>query len=222
MAASVAALMTSFALLLHRNFLTIACDSALMQSGIVNTIHGHWYGNNGATITRGSWGLAYDLSPAASRSFLRDQPFHRHVVYAANLGRLQHGDSHLSRRAGSHPAPASRVLHRRLGLDQPDVAAHGNRAGSSGDMDSCGGVLGLLFLPAKQLGRLLRERALRGLLRRAGGPHVRGARCGAADRSRWSRMAEAFWPRVAPGWAGLGLPGGFRRGTHGPERALLI
>ena len=36
------------ALELHRNFLTIACDTAVLQSGIVNTLHGHWFANNGA------------------------------------------------------------------------------------------------------------------------------------------------------------------------------
>lgn len=41
------AMMGSMALLLHRNFLTIACDTAVLQSGIVNTIHGHWFANNG-------------------------------------------------------------------------------------------------------------------------------------------------------------------------------
>jgi uncharacterized membrane protein len=48
MAAAVAAIVTSFALILHRNFLTIACDTAVIQSGIVNTMHGHWFCNNGA------------------------------------------------------------------------------------------------------------------------------------------------------------------------------
>jgi uncharacterized membrane protein len=31
------------ALVLHRNFLTIACDTAAFQSSIVNTTHGHWF-----------------------------------------------------------------------------------------------------------------------------------------------------------------------------------
>jgi len=47
MAALVAAIVSNFALDLHRNFLTIACDSALMQSGIVNTLHGNWFSYNG-------------------------------------------------------------------------------------------------------------------------------------------------------------------------------
>jgi uncharacterized membrane protein len=38
----------ALALVLHRNFLTIACDTAVLQSGIVNTLHGHWFANNGA------------------------------------------------------------------------------------------------------------------------------------------------------------------------------
>jgi uncharacterized membrane protein len=46
--ALVAALVTAFALILHRNFLSIACDTAVIQSGIVNTMHGHWFSNNGA------------------------------------------------------------------------------------------------------------------------------------------------------------------------------
>jgi uncharacterized membrane protein len=48
MAAMIAALVTILALILHRNFLTIACDTAVLQSGIVNTMHGHWFANNGA------------------------------------------------------------------------------------------------------------------------------------------------------------------------------
>ncbi|MEJ0000684.1 MAG: DUF2079 domain-containing protein [Verrucomicrobiota bacterium] len=48
MAAVMAALVLSFALMLHRNFLTIACDTAVLQSAIVNTLHGHWFANNGA------------------------------------------------------------------------------------------------------------------------------------------------------------------------------
>ena len=47
MAALVAVFMTSLALVLHRNVLTIACDTAVLQSGIVNTLHGNWLGNNG-------------------------------------------------------------------------------------------------------------------------------------------------------------------------------
>ncbi|HEX4139411.1 MAG TPA: DUF2079 domain-containing protein [Candidatus Methylacidiphilales bacterium] len=31
------------ALLLHRNFLTVACDTAEYQNAIVNTLHGHWF-----------------------------------------------------------------------------------------------------------------------------------------------------------------------------------
>jgi uncharacterized membrane protein len=42
-----ALLVTKFALGLHRNFLTIACDTAVLQSAIVNTLHGHFLGNNG-------------------------------------------------------------------------------------------------------------------------------------------------------------------------------
>jgi hypothetical protein len=41
-------LVATVALLLHRNFLTIACDTAVLQSAIVNTLHGHWFANNGA------------------------------------------------------------------------------------------------------------------------------------------------------------------------------
>jgi uncharacterized membrane protein len=39
---------TLMALLLHRNFLTIACDTTVLQNAIINTIHGHWFANNGA------------------------------------------------------------------------------------------------------------------------------------------------------------------------------
>ena len=39
----VAALMTLFALDLHRNFLTIACDTAAFQNTIVNTLDGRWF-----------------------------------------------------------------------------------------------------------------------------------------------------------------------------------
>ena len=48
LAALAAVIVTNFALVLHRNFLTIDCDTAVLQSGIVNTIHGHWFVNNGA------------------------------------------------------------------------------------------------------------------------------------------------------------------------------
>ena len=48
LAAIVWGVVASLALLLHRNFLTIACDTAVLQSGIVNTLHGHWFANNGA------------------------------------------------------------------------------------------------------------------------------------------------------------------------------
>jgi uncharacterized membrane protein len=48
MAATAAAVVTSFALVLHRNFLTIACDTAVLQNGIVNTMHGNWFSNNGS------------------------------------------------------------------------------------------------------------------------------------------------------------------------------
>jgi uncharacterized membrane protein len=47
-AAFTAAIVAVVALGLHRNFLTIACDTAVLQSGIVNTLHGHWFTNNGA------------------------------------------------------------------------------------------------------------------------------------------------------------------------------
>jgi hypothetical protein len=43
LAAVVACLMTMFALLLHRNFLTIACDTAEFQNAIVNTLDGRWF-----------------------------------------------------------------------------------------------------------------------------------------------------------------------------------
>jgi len=33
---------------LNRNFLTIACDTEVLENAIVNTIHGHWFANNGA------------------------------------------------------------------------------------------------------------------------------------------------------------------------------
>ena len=36
-----------FRLILHRNFLTIACDTAVLHSGIINTLHGNWFANNG-------------------------------------------------------------------------------------------------------------------------------------------------------------------------------
>ena len=42
-AALVAMVMTFFALDLHRNFLTIACDTAAFQNTIVNTLDGRWY-----------------------------------------------------------------------------------------------------------------------------------------------------------------------------------
>jgi hypothetical protein len=38
-----AVLVTDAALSLHRNFLTIACDTAAVQSAIVNTLHGNWF-----------------------------------------------------------------------------------------------------------------------------------------------------------------------------------
>jgi uncharacterized membrane protein len=34
--------------LLNRNFLTIACDTEVLENAIVNTIHGHWFDTNGA------------------------------------------------------------------------------------------------------------------------------------------------------------------------------
>ena len=48
LAALTAVIVTHFALVLHRNFLTIACDTAVLQSGIVNTMHGNWFDNNGS------------------------------------------------------------------------------------------------------------------------------------------------------------------------------
>jgi uncharacterized membrane protein len=48
LAAITAAIVSNFALFLHRNFLTIACDTAVLQSAIVNTLHGDWFRNNGA------------------------------------------------------------------------------------------------------------------------------------------------------------------------------
>jgi uncharacterized membrane protein len=39
---------TGLALLLHRNFLTIACDTTVLENAMVNTMHGHWFANNGA------------------------------------------------------------------------------------------------------------------------------------------------------------------------------
>lgn len=43
MAAVVALVVTVLALNLHRNFLTIACDTAAFQNAIVNTLHGNWF-----------------------------------------------------------------------------------------------------------------------------------------------------------------------------------
>lgn len=43
MTAVVAGAVLWMALLLHRNFLTIACDTAEFQNTIVNTLHGHWF-----------------------------------------------------------------------------------------------------------------------------------------------------------------------------------
>jgi uncharacterized membrane protein len=34
--------------MLNRNFLTIACDTEVLENAIVNTIHGHWFANDGA------------------------------------------------------------------------------------------------------------------------------------------------------------------------------
>jgi hypothetical protein len=45
--AVVAGLMTLFAVELHRNFLTIAIDTAYEQSCIVNTMHGYWFSFDG-------------------------------------------------------------------------------------------------------------------------------------------------------------------------------
>jgi uncharacterized membrane protein len=47
LAAITAAVVALVALGLHRNFLTIACDTAVLQSGIVNTLHGHWFETDG-------------------------------------------------------------------------------------------------------------------------------------------------------------------------------
>jgi uncharacterized membrane protein len=47
LASVTAMIVASFALILHRNFLTIACDTAVLQSGIVNTLHGNLLSNNG-------------------------------------------------------------------------------------------------------------------------------------------------------------------------------
>ncbi len=47
LAALVAVIVIVFDLGLHRNFLMIAIDSALMQSTIVNTAHGNWFSYNG-------------------------------------------------------------------------------------------------------------------------------------------------------------------------------
>jgi len=33
---------------LNRNFLTVACDTEVLENAIVNTIHGHWFATNGA------------------------------------------------------------------------------------------------------------------------------------------------------------------------------
>ncbi len=41
-------LVTGLALSLHRNFLTIACDTEVLENAIVNTMHGHWFAENGA------------------------------------------------------------------------------------------------------------------------------------------------------------------------------
>jgi uncharacterized membrane protein len=43
MAALAAAVMMSFGLDLHHNFLTIACDTSEFQNSIINTLHGHWF-----------------------------------------------------------------------------------------------------------------------------------------------------------------------------------
>ncbi len=43
MATLVTALVMGLALILHRNFLTIACDTAAIQNAIVNTLHGNWF-----------------------------------------------------------------------------------------------------------------------------------------------------------------------------------
>jgi hypothetical protein len=43
MVVAVAAVVIEFALGLHRNFLTIACDSAGVQNAVVNTMHGNWF-----------------------------------------------------------------------------------------------------------------------------------------------------------------------------------
>ena len=48
MAVITAMIVSNFALFLHRNFLTIACDTAVLQSAIVNTLHGDWFRDNGA------------------------------------------------------------------------------------------------------------------------------------------------------------------------------
>jgi len=36
-------IVTSLALSIHRNFLSVACDTAVIQSAVVNTLHGNWF-----------------------------------------------------------------------------------------------------------------------------------------------------------------------------------
>jgi uncharacterized membrane protein len=48
MAVTVILIVGVTAVMLHRNFLTIGCDTAVLQSAIVNTVHGNFFSNNGA------------------------------------------------------------------------------------------------------------------------------------------------------------------------------
>lgn len=45
LAAILAMQATFLAINLHRNFLTTACDTALLHNAVVNTLHGHWFRN---------------------------------------------------------------------------------------------------------------------------------------------------------------------------------
>jgi len=132
---------TVFVLVIQRNFLTITCDTAFYQSGIVNLIHG-----NGFRDT------AYDgpnvLGNHTTFVLILLAPIYALLPSPDTLFKLQVWGVY------STVLPL-RFPDCRLGAGESALSAYGRRAFSSGNLDGGGNSLVHLLLPAQSSHRLL-------------------------------------------------------------------
>ena len=171
----VVGLVAALALLLHRNFLTIACDTAVLQSAIVNTLHGHWFANNGA-------GGPSILGSHTTFLLLAVIPFYVLAPFPETLFLVQIAGVYstaiplflLARQMGQKPLVAFVVAG--SGLASPLLL---NMAFAPFHLESwiaAAAPLVLLLLPTEKSRRLSRQHCRGGLLRRAGRAHFHRSR----------------------------------------------